>query len=244
MLFMKKMIALLLALTLLLASPALAATQYGVWTIEITDLSVTVDGETVEAEDASIVVRFGFTEDRGDAWLMAEIKGNGRTVAAFMAEEDESGLSRLAYSEGDTCARLKKGGWHAVLMENLGFEKDEVPKALSGAVDMLDALLARPKGVVYLFSQLGSAKTLKKNRYAVSVELPGGELAGTLKWSWERRAKKPFDLGDRADADYNPAKGLDSVEGFAQARAALEEKLLDDETLADITVAATLLLDL
>ena len=59
---MKKITALLLAALLTLsAAPALAADQYGAWTIDITDIALDVDGETIEV-GPTVELIAGFTD--------------------------------------------------------------------------------------------------------------------------------------------------------------------------------------
>ncbi|MBO4884705.1 MAG: hypothetical protein J5602_05285 [Clostridia bacterium] len=239
---MKKITALALAALLLLtAAPALAADQYGAWTIELKDILLTADGEEI-AIGPSVVVQAGFTDSHEKGWLTADVMKDGRSLAGFMAEEKESGFSRYAYTAGKTCGVMdgKNGArFHRLVMERLGM--DEIPETLSGALDMLDAFLSMPKGVEYLFSQLGSAKKLGGNRYAVRVDLPGGSVEATLSWRWERRVKKPFDFNGRSEKAYSASSGIDGTEGFAEARDELEATLMEDETMEEAMIALMIL---
>ena len=214
---MKKLIAALTALILLLGSlPALAAAQYGAWTIELTDIAVEAAGERV-ALTPSLKVRVGFTEDHGEAWLAADAMKDGESLGGFRAEEDAR-RSRYAWSLGDTCGVMDGAAFHRVLMRQyLAMPQDAVPDGLPEAVDMLDAFLNMPKGVEYLFSQLGSAKKQGKKKLDVSFELSGVRIEGTLSWRWDRRAKKPFDLSGRSEARYEASRGVAGTEGFPEA---------------------------
>ena len=240
---MKKITALLLAALLTLsAAPALAADQYGAWTIDITDIALDVDGETSEV-GPTVELIAGFTDDHEKAWLTADVMKNGESLGGFMAEEKESGFSRYAYTTGDTCGVMDGKGdrFHELVMAGLGI--DEIPENLSGAVDMLDALLNMPKGVEYLFGQLGSAKKLNKTSYAVRVNLPAGSVSATVTWRWERRAKKPFDFNGRREKKYSAADGIDGTEGFEQARADLEASLMRDESMEEVMIAMMILFE-
>ena len=233
----------LAALALFSGLGALAAEEYGAWTIELKDIAITAEGERIEV-DPVLVLRAGWTDNREKAWLTAEIESDGEALAGFWAEEEESGVSRYAYSAGDTCGVMDgKGGarFHRIAMLQMGVEPGEIPEEISGALEMLDAFLKMPKGVGYLFGQLGSAKELGDNRYAVMVELPGGSVEGTLSWQWERRAKKPFDLNGRREAAYGTSDGIAGTEGFGEAREALEERLAEDESLEEAMIALMIL---
>ena len=239
----KKLTAALLALLTLLGSlSALAEAQYGAWTIELTDITITAEGEAVDAA-AGLTVRVGYTEDHDEAWLTADIVKDGESLGGFMAEETKKGASRYAYTAGDTCGAMDgQGGacMHRLIVEQLGMK--DIPDSLADAVDMLDAFLNMPKGVEYLFGQLGSAKKQGKTAYAVSVALPGGRVAGTLSWRWDRRAKKPFDLSGRREAAYSADGGIDGAEGMAEAREAIEDALMEDESMEETMIALMLLL--
>ena len=239
---MKRIIAFLLsALMLLGGAGALAETQYGVWTIELTDVTVTADGEVISVTP-SLVVRAGYTDVHDQAWLAGDIMKDGASLAGFMAEEEQSGVSRFAYTAGETCGVMDGRGsarFHKLLMQRMGMA--DVPDDLAEAVDMLDAFLNMPKGVEYLFSQLGSVKKQGKTGYRVSVELPGGRAEGTLSWRWERRAKKPFDLSGLRQVSYSPASGMDGTEGFAEAREELEASLMEDESMEELLIALMLM---
>ncbi len=240
---MKKAIALLLALLLLTAClPALAAGQYGAWTVQLTDVALTLDGETI-AVGPSLVIQVGFTEDLTEGWLTADVMADGASLAGFMAEEEESGVSRFAYTAGGTCGVMdgRDMSFHRLAMRQMGIS--DVPDRLSGALGMLDAFLSMPKGVEYLFGQLGSAKKLGKTEYAVTVDLPGGRAEATLSWQWERRAKKPFDLSGRREAAYSAALGIAGTEGMEEARTELEESLARDESMEELMIALMLLLE-
>ncbi len=240
----KRFMALLLAaLLLLMGAPALAADQYGAWTIELTDIAIEADGEEIPVT-AVVVVRVGFTDDRKKGWLTADVMEDGASLAGFMAEEKESGFSRYAYTAGETCGVMdgKDGArFHRIVMEGMEIPARDIPETLSGALDMLDAFLSMPKGVEYLFSQLGSAKKLGGGRYAVRVDLPGGSAAATLSWRWERRVKKSFDFNGRSEKPYSPSRGIAGTEGFEEARAELEEALAEDESMEEALIALMLL---
>lgn len=240
----KKLMALLLtALLLLSAAPALAADQYGAWTIELTDIVIGADDEEIDTT-AALVVQAGFTDNREKGWLTADVMKNGRSLAGFMVEEKESGFSRFAYTAGKTCGVMdgKDGArFHRIAMKQLEIPEKDIPETLSGALDMLDAFLSMPKGVEYLFSQLGSAKKLGDKRYAVRVDLPGGSVAATLSWRWERRVKKPFDFKGRSEKAYSFVRGIAGTEGFEEARAELEETLMEDESMEEALIAVMIL---
>ena len=240
---MKKITAALTALILLLGSlPALAAAQYGAWTIELTDVAVEAAGERV-ALTPSLTVLVGFTEDHREAWLTIDAMKDGRSLGGFRAEEDGK-RSRYAYSEGESCGVMDGAAFHKTLMRQyLGMASDAVPDKLPEAVDMLDAFLNMPKGVEYLFSQLGSAKKLGKTKLAVSFELSGVRIEGTVSWRWDRRAKKPFDLSGRREADYDKARGVTGTEGFPQAWEALQESLAQDESMEEMLILMMLLFE-
>ncbi len=244
---MKKTLALMLALVLLSAcAPALAADQYGAWTIRLTDIVVTAEGETFEAVP-SLTLQAGFTEDYAKGWLAVELAEDGGVLASFVAEEDEGGTPRCAFEAGGSRGLAKAGfPLYELAADWLGMARDERPDSLPAALEMLDAFLSMPKGVEYLFSHLGSVKKQGDGRYAVSVDLPGGRLRGTLSWRWERRARKPFDLNDWDDADRfelraQASRGaliVDDPDGFSEA---LEEAFMQDEALAELAIALMLL---
>ncbi len=241
----KIMAALLAALTLLAGTTALAADQFGAWTIELTDVAVTADGEEI-AVGPTLLVRAGFTDDRKKGWLTADVMKNGQSLAGFMAEEKENGFSRYAYTAGETCGVMDgrdDARFHRAAMLQMEMPRDEIPETLSGALDMLDAFLSMPKGVEYLFSQLGSIKKLGDCRYAVRVDLPGGRVEATLSWRWERRVKKPFDFNGRSEKPYSPARGIAGTEGFEEARAELEDALARDESLEEAMIALMILFE-
>ena len=241
---MKKMTALLLALFMLLSGiSALAEAQYGAWTVELTDVTVTAEGETIDVTP-SLTVRVGYTDSHDAAWLAADVVKDGESLAGFWAEEEKSGVSRYACSAGDTCGVMDGRGdacFHKALMRQLGM--DDAPDSLMEAVDMLDAFLNMPKGVTYLFDQLGSAKKQGKTSLAISVNLPGGRLEGTLTWRWDRRARKPFDLSDRREVAYSASRGIPGTEGFEEAWAELEASLMQDESMEELLIAMMLLFE-
>ena len=235
---MKRITAALIALTLALCGlPALAETQYGAWTIELSDVTLTVEGEEIEVAP-SLIVRVGFSDDHARAWLAADVMKDGEALSGFRAEEEKSGASRCAYTAGETCAVLDGKGdarFHKLLMREMGME--EPPDSLAEAVDMLDAFLNMPKGVEYLFAHLGSIKKMGKNQYAVRVDLPGGRADFALAWRWERRAKKPFDLGGLREVKCDPSAGLAGIEGFDECEAAL----MEDESMEELLIALMLM---
>jgi|GEM_PF-4745210 len=243
---MKRMTALLLAALLLFAArPTLAADPYGAWTIELTDIAVTVDGERIDV-NPSLVVRVGFTEDLSRGWLTADVIKDGDSLAGFMAEEDESGASRFACTAGQTCGVMDGRGdarFHRVAMLQMGMAQADVPDALSGALAMLDAFLSMPRGVEYLFEQLGSVKKRGANAYDVTVDLPGGQAAATLSWRWDRRVGKPFDLSGRREAPYSAQRGIAGTEGFEEACDELKEALMQDESMEELLIALMLLFE-
>ena len=235
---MKRLTAALTALILLLAGlPALAETQYGAWTIELTDITLTTGGEEIEAEP-SLVLRVGYTDDHTAAWLTADVVKDGTSLGGFRAEEDKGGASRLAFTTGDTrAATTGKSGarFHQLLMKELGVS--DIPDSLAEAVDMLDAFLNMPKGVEYLFSHLGSIKKMSKSQYAVRLDLPDGRADFALSWRWERRAKKPFDLSGLREEKYDPAEGLAGIDGYDD----LQEALMEDESMEELLIALMLM---
>lgn len=241
---MKRMMAALLALlTLLCGVSALAETQYGAWTIELRDISVTADGEVIDVTP-SLAVRAGYTDEHDEAWLTVDVMKDGESLAGFRAEETKNGASRYAYSMGETCGLMDGKGdarFHKLLMHELGIS--DAPDSLAEAIDMLDAFLNMPKGVEYLFSQLGSIKKQGKSGYAVSVGLLGGRVEGVLSWKWERRAKKPFDFSGLRDVSYRQAEGIRGTEGFDEAEAELEDSLMQDESMEELMIALMLLLE-
>ena len=245
----KKLMALLLtALLLLSAAPALAADQYGAWTIELTDIVIGADDEEIDTT-AALVVQAGFTDNREKGWLTADVMKNGRSLAGFMVEEKESGFSRFAYTAGKTCGVMdgKDGArFHRIAMKQLEIPEKDIPETLSGALDMLDAFLSMPKGVEYLFSQLGSAKKLGDKRYAVRVDLPLclNDQAGGLKFVRDRQQtavgfrfiavfrggiRKPPDRAGRLQPAVRCAAGIrrDAVRGKQPRFAVIADRFIE-----------------
>ena len=233
----KRLTAVLTALMILFSLPALAETQYGAWTIEVSDLTLTAGGEEIEVEP-SLILRVGFSDDHDRAWLAADVTKGGETLGGFRAEEERDGASRCAWVPGEAVAVMSGKGdasLHALLTRELGMK--ERPDSLAEAVDMVDAFLNMPKGVEYLFSHLGSIKKMGKSQYAVRLDLPDGRADFALSWRWERRAKKPFDLAGLSEVKGDPAGGLAGLAGYDEFEAAL----MEDESMEELLIALMLM---
>ena len=208
-------------LVLMAGSLAFAETDaaYGAWVMEASDITVTVNDETVTL-NPTLTLRLGMTEDLSKAYLSAEMRRSDEILAGFWAEEENNGPARYALSTGETCGSIEPGYYlHFIFIANFLDEDADMSEVtqLPNALNMANAFLGDTEHLGQLPQTLGSVEIAGDGAYRFSAEFEGMAVSATLTLRWEPIADKPFDLSGLREVPFNARKGLFGTEGFTEA---------------------------